>query len=146
NVPHVSFTTDNAEALGGGFHVVAGTAWLWSRADATGAVDVLFVDEAAQMSLANVLAISPAAISLVLLGDPRQLEQPMQGSHPEGTDVSALDHLLDGRLTIGPDEGLFLDQTWRLHPDICAFTSELYYERRLHPRPGLENQAILVDG
>jgi uncharacterized protein len=70
----------------------------------------------------------------------------MQGSHPEGTDVSALDHLLDGRLTIGPDEGLFLDLTWRLHPDICAFTSELYYEVKLHPRPGLENQTILVDG
>lgn len=146
NVPHVSFTTDNAEALGGGFHIVAGTAWLWSRADAAGVVDVLFVDEAAQMSLANVLAISAAAASAVLLGDPRQLEQPMQGSHPEGTDVSALDHLLDGRQTIGADEGLFLDQTWRLHPDICAFTSELYYEGRLHPRHGLENQAILLDG
>jgi superfamily I DNA and/or RNA helicase len=114
--------------------------------DAAGAIDVLFVDEAAQMSLANVLAISPAATSLVLLGDPRQLEQPMQGSHPEGTDVSSLDHLLDGRQTIAVDEGLFLDQTWRLHPDICNFTSELYYEGRLHPRPGLENQAILTDG
>ena len=146
SIPHISFTTDNAEALSGNFGVVAGTAWLWSRGDAAGAVDVLFVDEAAQMSLANVLAISPAATSLVLLGDPRQLEQPMQGSHPEGTDLSALDHLLDGRRTIAADEGLFLDQTWRLHPDICRFTSELYYEGRLHPRPGLENQAILMDG
>ena len=146
DVPHLSFTTDNAEALAGEFQVVAGTAWLWSRADAAGAVDVLFVDEAAQMSLANVLAISQSAASLVLLGDPRQLEQPMQGSHPEGTDVSALDHLLGGRQTIGPDEGLFLDQTWRLHPDICSFTSELYYENRLRPRNGLANQAILLDG
>ncbi|QMV02894.1 TM0106 family RecB-like putative nuclease [Devosia sp. D6-9] len=146
SIPHISFTTDNAEALSGNFDIVAGTAWLWSRGDAAGAVDVLFVDEAAQMSLANVLAISPAATSLVLLGDPRQLEQPMQGSHPEGTDLSALDHLLDGRQTIATDEGLFLDQTWRLHPDICRFTSELYYEGRLHPRPGLENQAILMDG
>lgn len=146
NIPHIAFTTDNAEALAGGFDVVAGTAWLWSRSDAAASVDVLFVDEAAQMSLANVLAISPAARGLVLLGDPRQLEQPMQGSHPEGTDVSALDQLLDGRQTIGPDEGLFLDQTWRLHPDICRFTSELYYEGRLFSRPGLENQAILMDG
>ncbi|PWK63053.1 TM0106 family RecB-like putative nuclease [Aminobacter sp. AP02] len=146
NVPHIAFTTDNGEALAGGFPVVAGTAWLWSRSDAVGAVDVLFVDEAAQMSLANVLAISPAATSVVLLGDPRQLEQPIQGSHPEGTDVSALDHLLDGRQAIGPDEGLFLDQTWRLHPDICRFTSELYYEGRLQSRPGLVHQAILMDG
>jgi len=33
-----------------------------------------------------------------------------------------------------PDRGLFLDQTWRLHPDICAFTSEMYYEDRLSGR------------
>jgi superfamily I DNA and/or RNA helicase len=57
-------------------------------------VDVLFIDEAAQMSLANVLAVSQAAKTIVLLGDPRQLEQPMQGSRPKGTDVSALDHIL----------------------------------------------------
>ncbi|WP_432289241.1 AAA family ATPase (plasmid) [Aminobacter sp. BA135] len=104
-VPHIAFTTDNGEALAGVFPVVAGTAWLWSRSDAFGAVDVLFVDEAAQMSLANVLAISPAATSVVLLGDPRQVEQPMQGSHPEGTDVSALDRLLDGRTDDRPWRG-----------------------------------------
>ena len=94
------------------------------------------------MSLANVLAVSQAARSVVLLGDPQQLEQPMQGSHPEGTDVSALHHLLDGEQTIRADRGLFLEETWRLHPDICAFTSELFYEGRLQPRPGLEAQAI----
>lgn len=145
-VPHITFTTSNDEALGGfanGMHVVSGTGWMWSRPDAVGAVDVLFVDEAAQMSLANVLAISPATTSLVLLGDPQQLEQPMQGSHPEHTDVSALDHLLAGRQTISSTEGLFLDQTWRLHPDICSFTSELFYEGRLHAHAGLETQAIL---
>ncbi|MER9102647.1 TM0106 family RecB-like putative nuclease [Mesorhizobium sp. M0848] len=149
NVPYLTFTTKNPDALGAfasGYNVLGGTGFLWARPDAVSLVDVLFVDEAAQMSLANVLAISPAAASLVLLGDPQQLEQPMQGSHPEGTEVSALDHLLGGRQTIAEDEGLFLDQTWRLHPDICRFTSELFYESRLLPRPGLENQAILVDG
>lgn len=149
NIPHLAFSTDNSEvlaAIGSAAHVVSGTAWFWSRPNAAGSVDVLFVDEAAQMSLANVLAISPAATSIVLLGDPQQLEQPMQGSHPEGTDVSALDHLLMGRQTIGDEEGLFLDHTWRLHPAICAFTSELFYEGRLHPRPGLERQTILMDG
>lgn len=149
DIAHISFSTDNAEVLsaaGKVNHVIAGTGWMWSRPDAVGAVDVLFIDEAAQMSLANVLAISPAATSLVLLGDPQQLEQPMQGSHPEGADISALEHLLAGRQTIGEEEGLFLDQTWRLHPSICAYTSELFYEGRLHPRPGLENQSILMDG
>ena len=116
------------------------------RPDAFQAVDVLFVDEAAQMSLANVLAVSQAAKSLVLLGDPQQLNQPMQGSHPEGTDTSALDHILAGHQTIPEDRGLFLEETWRLHPTICAFTSELFYEGRLRPRPGLEVQEIRSSG
>lgn len=149
NIAHLSFSTDNAavlSAINGDAHVISGTAWFWSRPDAVDCVDVLLVDEAAQMSLANVLAISPAARSLVLLGDPQQLEQPMQGSHPEGTEVSALDHILRGQQTIRPDQGLFLDQTWRLHPSICAFTSEMFYEGRLKPRLGLDAQAIVADG
>jgi uncharacterized protein len=139
------FTKDNAallNAIGSDCQVAAGTAWLWSRADAFETLDVLFVDEAAQMSLANVLAISQAARSLVLLGDPQQLDQPMQGSHPDGTDVSALTHVLAGSQTIAGDRGLFLEETWRLHPAICAFTSGLFYEDRLRARPGLELQEI----
>jgi superfamily I DNA and/or RNA helicase len=107
---------------------------------------VLFVDEAAQMSLADVLAASQAAKGLVLLGDPQQLDQPMQGSHPEGTDVSALHHILAGQQTISPYQGLFLEETWRLNPSICAFTSEIFYEHRLQSRPDLERQAILSSG
>jgi predicted RecB family nuclease len=142
-------TTKNGDvfdALGVSCQVAAGTAWLWARPEAKGTVDVMFVDEASQMSLANVLAISHAGTSVVLLGDPRQLDQPMQGSHPEGTDVSALDHLLGGQLTIYGDQGLFLEETWRLHPDICRFTSEMFYEGRLHARPGLQNQQIISTG
>ena len=123
-----------------------GTAWLWSRPEAFETVDFLFVDEAAQMSLANVLAVSQAAKTVVLIGDPQQLDQPMQGSHPEGTDVSALDHLLKGERTIARDKGLFLEETWRLHPAICAYTSELFYDRKLHSRKGLENQVITGTG
>ena len=143
------FTTKNEDvfrALAGDCHVAGGTAWLWARPEARNAVDVLFVDEAAQMSLANVLAVSPAGAGLVLIGDPQQLEQPIQGSHPDGTAVSALDHLLGGRQTIEADRGLFLEQTWRLHPAICAFTSEMFYEGRLSSRDGLENQGIVSGG
>jgi predicted RecB family nuclease len=118
------------------------TGWFWARPDAAGIVDVLFVDEAAQMSLANVLAVSQAAESIVLLGDPRQLEQPIQGSHPDGVATSALDHVLGEHATIQSSRGLFLEETWRLHPDICAFTSELFYEGRLRSRAGLELQKI----
>ena len=126
----------------GRVHLAAGTAWLWSREEMAGAVDVLFIDEAGQFSLANALAVAPAAKSLVLLGDPRQLQQPRQGLHPPGTDVSALDHLLGGQATMPADRGLFLDQTWRLHPAICEFTSEIYYDGRLTSRPGLERQRV----
>ena len=145
DLPRLQFTTDNAAlfaAIGTSCQVAGGTGWLWARPEAFQSVDVLFIDEAAQMSLANVLAVSQAAESVVLLGDPRQLEQPMQGSHPEGTDASALTHMLGGHDTLQSDRGLFLDETWRLHPEICAFTSELFYESRLHSRPGLELQII----
>ena len=143
--PYLKYSTDNSAtlcAIGTSCLVAGGTAWLWAREDAAGTVDVLFIDEAAQMSLANVLAVSQAAEAIVLLGDPRQLEQPMQGSHPDGTGVSALDHILGEHITIPKDRGLFLDETWRLHPSICDFTSELFYEGRLQPRPGLEAQSI----
>jgi uncharacterized protein len=140
---------NNAEVfdgLDGACRVAAGTAWLWAVPDALDAVDVLFVDEAAQMSLANVLAVSQAAPSLVLLGDPRQLDQPTQGTHPDGTGISALDYMLDGQQTISADRGLFLAETWRLHPAICDFTSEVFYESRLTTIPGLELQEIRSTG
>jgi uncharacterized protein len=149
DVPGIHFTTKDDEvlnAIGTTHQVAGGTAWLWAPEDAAGVLDVLFVDEAAQMSLANVLAVSQAAQSVVLLGDPRQLEQPIQGSHPEGTDVSALDHILEDNVTIPPERGLFLEETWRLHPDICAFTSEIFYEGRLHSLKGLERQEVKSSG
>ena len=93
NDDRVILERDNATVfaeLAGDCQVGAGTAWLWAREEAHDTVDVLFVDEAAQMSLANVLAISHAGPNLVLLGDPQQLDQPTQGTHPEGTGVSAL--------------------------------------------------------
>ncbi|MBA2525176.1 MAG: DNA2/NAM7 family helicase, partial [Pyrinomonadaceae bacterium] len=122
--------------------IAAGTTWLWSREEFAGSVDVLLVDEAGQMSLANVLAISPAAESVVLLGDPQQLDQPQKGVHPPGVEVSALAHLLNGRATIEPEQGLFLGESWRLHPDICNFTSEVFYEGRLTPRPENAQQRL----
>jgi uncharacterized protein len=126
----------------GSAQLAAGTTWLWSRPEMAGSVHYLFIDEAGQFSLANALAVCQAADSLILLGDPRQLEQPQQGSHPPGTDVSALDHLLGDEATMPSDRGLFLDQTWRLHSSICAFTSEIFYEGRLESRPGLERQVV----
>jgi len=122
--------------------VLGGTTWLWARAASVRSVDVLFVDEAGQMSLANTIAASQAASSLVLLGDPQQLEQPQKGSHPPGVDVSALDHILQGQQTMPAGCGLFLPVTWRLSPDVCTFTSEMFYEDKLTSKPGLERQRL----
>ena len=125
--------------------VLGGTAWLWARPEFAASVDVLFVDEAGQMSLANVLAVSQAAKNLVLLGDPQQLEQPQKGSHPDGVDVSALQHILGAHQTMPADRGVLLPVTWRLAPAVCAFTSEVFYEGKLTSRPGLEKQRLQIN-
>lgn len=122
--------------------VVGGTAWLWANDDARETLDYLFVDEAGQMSLAHALAASRSAKNLILLGDPQQLEQPQRASHPEGADVAALSHLLDGHHTMPDDKGIFLPVTRRLHPLIADFTSEIFYEGRLQSLPGLEKQIV----
>jgi len=148
--PCVTLAEDNrtvSDALARGeAQVAAGTAWLWARDEMAGSLDVLFVDEAGQMSLANTLALSQAACSLVPLGDPQQLDQPQKGVHPPGADVSALAHVLGEHATIGPDQGLFLEQTWRLHPDICAFISELFYDGRLISRAENKHQRLNCHG
>jgi len=148
--PMVTQLDDNNDVLdaltSGAAQVAAGTSWLWAREDMANSVDVLFVDEAGQMSLADVLAISQAAKSIVLLGDPQQLNQPQKGVHPPGVDLSALAHLLDGHATIDPGKGLFLKETWRLHPDICGFISEMFYDSRLADRPENQNQRLCASG
>jgi superfamily I DNA and/or RNA helicase len=150
NLPAVTLSNDNqsvSDALREKkAEVGAGTAWLWARPEMAGPVDVLVIDEAGQMSLADVLAVAQAARSLVLLGDPQQLEQPQQGIHPPGSDGSAFDHLLRDHATIGSAQGLFLAETHRLHPDVCDFTSELFYEGRLKPDPKNRLQSINAQG
>ncbi|MBI1844387.1 MAG: TM0106 family RecB-like putative nuclease [Actinobacteria bacterium] len=111
--------------------VVAGTAWLMARASMVGALHTLVIDEAGQFSLANLVAVGGAADNLVLLGDPQQLAQPTQAIHPVGADVSALEHILAGAATIPPDRGIFLEHSFRMHPEICDFVSHLAYDGRL---------------
>jgi predicted RecB family nuclease len=142
----IAIAQDNEEALAalesGKANVLGGTSWLWTPEAAFETVDVLFIDEAGQMALADVLAVSQAAKSIVLIGDPQQLERPLKGSHPEGAEKSALEHLLNGRKTIAADMGFLLPETWRLHPKVCEFTSEMFYEGRLVSRDFLRNRVM----
>ncbi len=134
-----------AELLAGRLNLLGGTAWTFARDDFAESVDVLVIDEAGQLSLANALAVARSARGLVLFGDPAQLEQPQKGVHPLGADVSALEHWLGGdALTIPEHLGVFLPTTHRLHPRICDFISSQFYEGRLSPRAniGLEKQGI----
>ena len=116
-----------------GADLAAGTAWLFARENQQ--VDYLFIDEAGQVSLADALAMGTAARNVVLVGDPQQLDQVIQGTHPSGSGESVLRHLLGDDATVPPDRGLFLERTYRLHPDICSYISEEFYEGRLEPAP-----------
>ncbi|HET9959011.1 MAG TPA: TM0106 family RecB-like putative nuclease [Polyangiaceae bacterium] len=122
--------------------VLAGTPYFWATPAMRQSVDVLIVDEAGQFSLANALAVSVAADSLVLLGDPRQLAQPDQGSHPPGAGASALEHVLHGEQTLAETQGLFLEHTWRLPPAIVEFTSKHFYSGRLKAHPDCAAQSL----
>jgi uncharacterized protein len=124
--------------------VVAGTPWLFARASFPGTLDYLVVDEAGQMALANVLAIAGAANNLILLGDPNQLRQPSHGIHPEGVDRSVLDHVIQDQPTMPTAYGLFLETTYRLHPSVCAFVSEAFYDGKLEPDKSTKRQNLAV--
>src|SRR2546426_8020373 len=124
--------------------VVAGTPWLFARASFPARLDYLVVDEAGQMALANVLAIAGAANNLILLGDPNQLRQPSHGIHPEGVDRSVLDHVIQDQATMPTAYGLFLETTYRLHPTVCAFVSEAFYDGKLEPDVSTKCQNLVV--
>jgi predicted RecB family nuclease len=126
----------------GAWDVIGGTSWLWARPEMESSVDVLFVDEAGQVSLATVCSVAGAGDSVVLLGDPNQLPQVSQGTHPEGAGASALEHLVGEARTIAPERGLLLGTTYRLHPDVNAFISEAFYEGRLSTEGRNARQAI----
>jgi uncharacterized protein len=123
-----------AEHQSGGC-VLGGTAWDFvnTKRVARGQLDLLVIDEAGQFSLANTIAVSVAAKRLLLLGDPQQLPQVSQGTHPEPCDASALSWIMDGQAVMPPDRGYFLSQSWRMHPELCAAVSRLSYDDRLEP-------------
>ncbi len=113
------------------YRLYAGTAWLFARPELDRRLDYLFVDEAGQVSLADALAMGTSARTLVLLGDPLQLAQVTQGVHPGGSGASVLEHLLGDAQTIPENRGLFLERTYRMHPEVCRFVSDAFYDGRL---------------
>jgi predicted RecB family nuclease len=150
---HIKDTSAAHACYSGG--IIGGTAWLFSRLEWKNALDFLFIDEAGQVPLANVVAMVRCANNLVLLGDQMQLEQPVQGSHPGDAGLSALQYALKDTVAskpdapvfhavVPPDRGLFLGESRRMHPNVCRFISESIYEGRLGSIAGCANQKIAL--
>ncbi len=124
-------------------NVVGGTAFFFSRPECDQTMDWLFVDEAGQVGLANMVAMGRAARNIVLVGDPRQLPQVIQGAHPAPANLSCLDWVLGDHPTVPPDRGIFLPVSRRMHPAVCRFISDQVYEGRLMSHPDNAGQAII---
>ena len=128
---YISSKIKTEELLYSSNDLFAGTAWCFSHAGFRKKLDYLFIDEAGQVSIANVIAMSMAAENIILIGDQMQLGQPIQGVHPGEAGLSVLDFLLGDQSTIGSDRGIFLGQSYRMRPSVCKFVSDAFYDGRL---------------
>jgi uncharacterized protein len=137
---------DNETVESGNYDLIGGTAWLFARQAMDQTLDYLFVDEAGQVSLGHLVAMSAAARNIILVGDQMQLGQPIQGAHPGESGLSVLDYLLEGAATIAPDRGILLDTSWRMHPDICSFISTVVYDGRLKAHSDCARQILKLRG
>lgn len=138
----VTRSTANDDTLWSRAKVIGGTAFFFARPEHEQALDWLFVDEAGQVGLANMVAIGRCARNIVLVGDPRQLPQVIQGAHPTPANLSCLEWMLGKHATIPPDRGIFLPVSRRMHPDVCGFISRQVYEGRLDSHPDTAVQAV----
>lgn len=134
---------------------IGGTAWLFSNQlfapssnDDTEfePFDYLFIDEAGQVSVANLVGMSRSCKNIILMGDQMQLAQPVQGSHPDDSGQSILEYLLRDHATIPSDMGIFLPKTFRMHPDVCRLISDQVYDSRLHSDPSTSRHIIEPTG
>lgn len=134
------------EAMDLNAHLFAGTAWCFVNEHFQGQLDYLFIDEAGQVALANVVAMATATRNIILVGDQMQLGQPIQGIHPGEAGQSVLEFLLGEKATIPVEHGIFLPETRRLRPSLCQFISEAFYEGRLMAHEStLDRQLTLED-
>ncbi|MCU1408860.1 MAG: helicase [Microbacteriaceae bacterium] len=137
---HLMFGAEHAES---GF-VLGGTAWDFSNPARVPrhSLDLLVIDEAGQFSLASTIAASMGARNLLLLGDPQQLPQVSQGTHPEPIDQSALGWVSAGHDVLPAELGYFLAESRRMHPAVTAPVSRLSYEGQLHAHPVASSRSL----
>ena len=142
----IADVTNNEDAMDESVDLVGGTVWFFADQRNDQRFDYLFVDEVGQVSLANIVAMGVSAKNMVLLGDQMQLGQPIQGRHPEDTGESVLDYLMDEYPTVLENRGIFLPKTYRMHPDITRFISEVSYNGRLTAETQNAGQGLILQG
>ncbi|KQY95049.1 MULTISPECIES: TM0106 family RecB-like putative nuclease [unclassified Brevundimonas] len=123
--------------------LVGATAFEFAKHDVN-SFDYLFVDEAGQVSLGNIMAMAGCARNLVLVGDQMQLPQPVQGVHPGETGLSSMDYAMQEHPTVPPERGILLNVSWRMHPDVCSFISDAVYEGRLQAEASTAVQRLVL--
>lgn len=140
-------TNDEKSIADPAAQLVAGTAWAFGVAALDQQLDYLFIDEAGQVALPHAIAVMTSAKNTILLGDPLQLPQVTQTQHPGGVGASVLAHLLDDDLRpVAPERGVLLTDSYRMHPDVCEFISDLLYEGRLRSAEHRERQTVTSPG
>jgi uncharacterized protein len=127
------------------YQLIGGTPWLFAKEQMSGALDYLFVDEAGQVCLANIIAMGESTRNIVLMGDQLQLDQPVRGSHPGESGASSLDYLLGNSGTISPERGIFLDVSRRMHPAVCELVSSAVYDGRLKADVSTAQRKIILN-
>lgn len=124
-------------------YVIGGTAWTFcSSFILQEEFDYIFIDEAAQFSLVDAIAVGGGSTNIVLLGDPMQLTQVVQAVHPGGVDNSALGHYMGDQQILDQEHGYFVEVTRRMHPKVNAPVSWLSYQNRLHSHQDAHSQQI----
>ena len=137
-------TVTKSEEIHDKHQLVGATAFHLARQEELHAYDYLFVDEAGQVSLGNLVAISGCAKNIILVGDQMQLPQPVQGVHPGESGFSCLDYLMQNQATVPPEKGILLDISWRMHPSVCGFISDVFYDGRLASHPGAAQRRLVL--
>jgi predicted RecB family nuclease len=127
------------------FQIVGGTVFKFAKSEMNNYFDYLFIDEAGQVSLANLMAMSSSCKNLVLIGDQMQLEQPIQAIHPGESGKSALEYYLKNHKTIPENYGFFLPETRRMNNELTQIISKYFYEDKLKAHESSHNREVIFN-
>lgn len=127
--------------------VVGATCYQLCREENEGTFDVLFVDEASQVPMAHVVAVSGCARYVVLVGDQQQLEMPVKGAHLGGTGQSCLGYVVgEGVVTVEAQRGIFLNTSYRMNEKLCSFVSNSFYDGALQAADSCHGNYVETGG